>query len=250
MFIFWGLFVAVIVFVSLISLSVTNAPVDQTTTEENPWIHAHARQPLTRGDTALALEKRALSAFNLERISYATSPLISVVTRTWKRPALLALNIESSQRQIVKNHEHCVLRDSKGKGMSIAEAALSAFASEYRGRYIMHLDDDDRFVSDCFTGDMERLIEENQQPAMIIFRVSILHDSVFIKSMPSVWLKMPMHGTICTNNVLVRRDVYQHAIDVIAQHHGGDYEFILKAILFSKNQRIVWHNATYCCVNV
>jgi hypothetical protein len=85
-------------------------------------------------------------------------------------------------------------------------------------------------------------------PAMIIFKVALFRDGVFVRTMPKAWLSMPVHGSICTNNVLVRKDIYDQAIRVIGQHHGGDFEFIREAILLSRKETIYWQDSCYSLV--
>ena len=212
----------------------------------NPWIPLDVVLPLVREDFAKGLRERALSAFVMERNLYCEqeTPLISIVTRSWNRPKELLLNIESCKSQVARNFEHCILRDTRGKGMTIAETALGAFSNDYRGLYISHLDDDDRLLSEAFTLDMEGIIKTHS-PAIVIFKIALFRNATFERTMPKSWLQMPVHGSICTNNVLVRKDIYDRAIHVVGQHHGGDFEFIRKAIILAREEVIYWQDSCY-----
>ena len=241
--------VVLMVFMVAVTAVLLYQSVDNNVPVHNAWIQRNLPLPVVREDVADGLRNRALRAFVLERHSYSTcEPLISIVTRTWNRPDALKLNVRACQTQVSRNFEHCILRDTRGKGMSVAEAALDAFSGEYHGRYVVHMDDDDRLISEAFTLDMGTIIDAQKNPAMIIFKIAIFNGEEFARTMPKSWLQMPVHGGICTNNVLVRKDIYDRAIKVIGRSHGGDFDFIQRAILLAKDETIYWQDACYACV--
>ncbi len=194
------------------------------------------------------LSEIAKKNFTFSIIDYAkqkhnAKPLITVVTRTTQRQIsarkmTLKRNVALASQLTRKNYEHVILNDTKGEGMLIAETALYAFRDKFRGDYICHLDDDDYFNNFNFTYEMERIIKY-LKPKIIIFKI-YHQDSQ--RAIPDIWKKFPPEGEICTNNVLIRRDVYlkEENISAIAHSHAGDYLFIYNCLRECKHNEIVW----------
>ena len=191
--------------------------------------------------------------FILSRNSYHEShlkPLISIITRTFRRPHALRRNQIMVAAQLEHNFEHVILEDQKGAGMQIAEAALGAFVSEYRGDYICHVDDDDCFHNASFTHDMSNLIEL-YRPKVIFFCVHHLANQT--KVYPLRWKQFPVEGGITTSNALIRKDIYNQLSNygVLAQPHTGDYMFIHNVLidcLSDVQKSVVWLRKSFISI--
>lgn len=198
-----------------------------------------------------AVSEQARQNFRMSRYSpllTSESPFVTIVTRTFQRPQALQRNLASVRSLDDPSWEHVVLEDTKGGGMRIAEAAVFAFRDEYRGQYVAHCDDDD-FISNHH---MIRVVREAIStwvvpPKIIVFKIWHEPNQKF---MPLTWKDFPSEGMICTNNVLVRRDIYikPENLGVIAQHHAGDYAFIHNALLDCEPSQVCWIDQCFMTV--
>jgi len=216
----------------------------------NKYIPREKKLLVRSNEELLKLYTNALKCFTVTRDKHHpvnTQPLITIMTRTFNRPNQLKRNFETVSRQVEQNFEQIILRDTVGGGMKTAEAALSAFKNEHRGSYIFHLDDDDFLSSYTFTHQMQNLIVHHKNPAIIIFK---LFYTPYNKNRyyPTVWKQFPKIGEICTNNVLVRKDIYDKAIDVICSDYGGDYDYIHNAMVLARDETIVWTDECFALV--
>jgi hypothetical protein len=194
-----------------------------------------------------SLPDAAKSNFICSKYLYYTTekPLISIVTRTYKRPNQFLKNLQSCESQIAKNFEHVILRDTVGSGMLSAETALYAFQDQYLGEYVVHMDSDDCFISDAFTLKAQEIICQFR-PSIIVFKVWYTCFGAN-NYMPTVWRTTPQLGQICTCNVLVRKDVYSQFIANICQPQNGDFAYISSA-MNAHASGIYWDDNCYALV--
>jgi hypothetical protein len=194
-------------------------------------------------DNLKELEKKALSNFILSRYSYCEnpqSPLITIVTRC-SREREVKRNICLASKQLIQNYEHVVLMDTKKEGMQIAETALYAFRNEFRGKYIVHIDDDDYICNQSFTYDIQWIIE-TFSPEMIMINVWHSPGNRVIPNQLKIFLP---EGEITTSNFLVRSDMYRKNISVVAYPHAGDYLFYYNCLKKSNLNNLVWIDDIY-----
>jgi hypothetical protein len=84
------------------------------------------------------------------------SPFLTVVTRCYKRPAMLQINMASLDAQTDKGIEQIFIIDRVGRGIVWANQQLYAHRNRARGRYVYILDDDNRLVDKDLVAELRR----------------------------------------------------------------------------------------------
>ena len=147
-------------------------------------------------------------------------PFLSVVTRCYKRPEMLANNTASLARQTDRDFEQIFLIDDEGMGIGDANRVL--MVAEPTGDYVMVLDDDDWMINDRA---VELLREATiESPDMVIFKAD--HKGLGILPSKAIWEKRPLKGHIGSCDFITRRDVWEKYIHRFGVDEGGDYAFL------------------------
>ena len=157
---------------------------------------------------------------------------LSVVTRCYKRPDMLAKNIASLEAQTDPDYEQLFIVDDDGQGIGWANRSLVMV--EPVGEYVMVLDDDDMLAN-------VRAIEEMKaatlaRPDMLIFKAS--HDGLGVLPSPAIWGKRPLKGHIGSCDFISRRDIWEKYIHRFGVDEGGDYAY-LHAVWMNRPE-VVW----------
>jgi len=130
---------------------------------------------------------------------------LSIITRCYKRPKALRVNIMSVARQTSRDWEQVFIVDDSENGNGLLWANQSLFLNRYRvkGDYILILDDDDCLAYNRFVADLKNVVTEHE-PDIIMIKMDqilrILPDS-------TVWKKHPLFGHIGSCCFVVRRDI-------------------------------------------
>jgi len=199
-------------------------------------------------DNLQALVQKAKDNFVLSRYAYSSTPLITIVTRSFNRPQLLQRNIDMVSHMTNKNFEHVILQDQKGCGMAVAEASLYAFRDEFRGEYICHLDDDDYLSNFHFVDQISTILSnQTETPKVMIFKVWYSDRDC---TLPEVWNEFPMEGQITTSNFLVEKDLYKQNISCVARKHAGDYTFIHNVLVDCPSKQLLWIDDIYFFISL
>ena len=163
---------------------------------------------------------------------------LQVVTRTYKRPTMLAANM-ASIAALGSDVRHTLLRDEKGIGVAAANAQLAEF--EPVARYVWVLDDDDVCTYDNLLADLKYLAWlQNAPPAFIVRmdhgpELGILPNAVG-------WRKAPREAGIGCSAIITRRDVWmRHRQAWATGRYAADFDFI-SAVWESWQRTIVWHD--------
>lgn len=162
----------------------------------------------------------------------SNNPFLSVVTRCYKRPEMLAENVASLEGQADPDYEQFFIVDDIGRGIGWANRQLSTVRSI--GRYVLVLDDDDRLVNDQAITLMKEAAKNG--PHMIIFKA--VHSDLGVLPSPAVWRHRPIKDQIGSCDFITRRDVWENHIHAFGVDAGGDYEF-LKSI-WQDIPTVVW----------
>lgn len=168
-------------------------------------------------------------------------PFLSIITRTYRRPHMLADCIASVGGQTVAA-EHIIVEDTQGLG--VAESHRLIRDAHPRGRYVMYLDDDNLIVYPWFVSDLEAAANA-YDPDVIVFRMNNCEFGILPDRF--VWQQKPLRGQIDGGCVAVKRDAWQACIPAIITGgpdggpcYEGDYHFL--AALWAHTNRIYWMN--------
>lgn len=163
---------------------------------------------------------------------------LEVLTRTYKRPTLLAQN-QASVAALGNDVRHTILRDEVGIGCGAANARLAQFAP--LGKYVWLLDDDDLCTYPELVQDLQYLDWLHGEPAAFIVRMD---HGQYMGVLPNKadWEQAPKHAGIGCSAMITRRDVWmrhRHAWE--SGHYASDFDFI-NSVWDTWQRSIVWHN--------
>lgn len=164
-------------------------------------------------------------------------PFLSIVTRCYKRPAMLARCCESIRAQQDAALEHLLINDEVGRGVEWANAQLAAHKNRVHGDYVLILDDDDLLACSSAVTILRDVARSNDYPDLIVFRAD--HAELGVLPDAEVWEKKPLHGHIGGIDFITRAATWKRYIGKFAQPEGGDFHF-LEALWKKKGLRVVW----------
>lgn len=160
-------------------------------------------------------------------------PFLSIVTRCYKRPLMLAMNKQSIAAQTCQDFEQLFLVDDEGRGVHAANQALAT--AQPRGDYVMILDDDDMLATETAIETMKEATVDN--PDIVVFRAD--HGKLGVLPSPAVyWHEEPISGRIGSCDFIVRRRLWKRHIAAFGTPACGDYHFLKS--LWATNPTVVW----------
>lgn len=166
------------------------------------------------------------------------APFFEVLTRTFKRPAMLAQNQASLAMQTDLDFVQTLIPDEVGIGVVEANARLADV--DVIGAYVWVLDDDDICVEMGLFAKLRRVIGAMREAlAAIVVRMD--HGPLGV--LPPVddpsWGKLPAQGRIGSSALIVRRDIwYQYREHWRSGRYEADYDFI--AAVLRHESHVVW----------
>ena len=159
-------------------------------------------------------------------------PFLSVVTRCYKRPEMLAANVASLEEQTDQDYEQLFIVDEVGRGVGWANQALAG--AEPAGDYVMVLDDDD-MLTNYRAIELLKLATADQ-PEIVIFKAD--HARLGILPRPTVWGKRPIRGSIGSCDFISRRDVWDKHITAFGTMACGDYNYLRS--VWQDGPEVIW----------
>jgi hypothetical protein len=164
-------------------------------------------------------------------------PLLEIITRTYKRPTLLAANEASLRAFTSRDWMQTKLIDETGRGVAWANVRLSAYVPE--GRYVWVLDDDDICIRPTLVDELEEIATLNA-PDVILMRMD--HGPLGVLPDAGQWGHRKVErGRIGVSSFIVARGVWQAFAGCWREQYDGDFDFIA-AVLADKSVRIYWHD--------
>ena len=148
---------------------------------------------------------------------------LTVVTRCYKRPEMLAINRQSLADQTSQDFEQIFIVDAVGYGVSWANKQFYRHRDEPTGDYILMLDDDDMLTNN----DAIKLLKAAtaDKPDLVMCKFDCGPWGILPTS--SVWLnKWPKLTKVCTPCFITRRDIWYDNIEYFGKPHAGDYNFL------------------------
>lgn len=171
-------------------------------------------------------------------------PFLTVITRTYKRPNLLANNQRAFAEQTDPDYEQIIIRDEVGVGVAAANVRLRGTAGCVRGEYVLVIDDDDIVVDPGLIADLKRLAVT--RPGVIMVRWDHGPRGV----LPAEeWFEhggVPPKAGVGGGAPIVRADVYRALCHTWGNAYDGDHDFVSSVL--TCGQPVVWHNKVVCAV--
>lgn len=163
-------------------------------------------------------------------------PFFEVLTRCYRRPAMLAQNQASLAAQSSQDWLQTLLVDEIGIGVGAANARLADV--EVVGAYVWILDDDDLCTdSELFAAVRNVIDSTTEPPAAVVVRMD--HGSLGVLPPLKGWGRLPAQGQIGASALIVRRDIwYQYRDHWRSGRYESDYDFM--AAVLRNESHIVW----------
>lgn len=165
---------------------------------------------------------------------------LTVVTRCYKRPEMLANNKKSLANQTSQDYKQVFLVDRIGRGVGAANRALKT--APIVGEYVLVLDDDDMLIHDRAIELLKQAAADS--PALVIFKAD--HDYMGILPDDLVWERRPLRGHIGSCSFITRRDVWERHIHRYGIDEAGDYAFLHS--VWMDRPRVVWLDEVFAGV--
>lgn len=162
-------------------------------------------------------------------------PFLTVMTRTFRRPRMLANNQRSLAEQTDPDFEQVILRDDIGQGVPWANERLRSAADLAAGEYVLILDDDDRVARPTLIAELKALAAG--RPGVIMTRMN--HGPRGVLPLASEWGRQPARGRVGCSAPVARADLWRSCAPSFGSTYDGDYDYI--AALFAAGEPIVWH---------
>lgn len=182
-------------------------------------------------------------------------PFLEVLTRVYKRPQLLAVNMESLRTQTDDDWAQTYLVDNVGRGINWSHENMAAHAPDLVGEWIWIVDDDDMCTCPTLVADLKRIVAEH---APDVIMVKMDHGKAVLPD--ESWGDGPVYGHIGVSAYIVRREVWQtHAGALVPGWYGSDYSLInsifgnnpaMAMAPWIKQPRIYWHDCIASRVQV
>jgi hypothetical protein len=163
--------------------------------------------------------------------------LLEIITRCYKRPAMLAANQAALAQQTDHGWTQTLLVDDVGIGVAAANASLASV--QPAGDYVWVLDDDDLCISNTLVADLRAVVAEHN-PDLVFVRF----DHYWLGVLPSVdnWRNMPICGGIGGSGVIARADLWLRSCGGWASgRYESDYDYVLQA--YNRAGNVYWHDA-------
>lgn len=167
----------------------------------------------------------------------SSPPFLTIITRCYKRPQMLANNRASLARQSEPDYEQVRLIDDIGIGVEQAQVSIADNAPHFTGQYAWILDDDDMCIHDTLIADLKAIAAEHD-PGVVMVRMNHGY-AVYPDALR--WGEAPQQGRIGCSAYIVRRDIFQQHVDAFrGARYESDFDFI--NAVWKSNPAVYWHD--------
>ena len=165
-----------------------------------------------------------------------TRPFLEILTRTCKRPTLLAQNVASLACQTDAGWSQSLLVDEVGRGIGWASENMAAYAPHLVGHFVWCLDDDDVCVRPTLVAELRRIVA-TKHADLIMLRMD--HGPRGILPDDAHWGQAPTRGGIGMSAFVARRALWQRCAGALCPgSYESDYELV--AELYRHAKLIYW----------
>jgi hypothetical protein len=159
-------------------------------------------------------------------------PLLDVVTRCYKRPAMLRHN-RASIEMLGPEARQTFLVDEVGRGIAWSYEQLATY--EPQGEWVWLLDDDDLCIYPSLLYD---LAEIDKLFAFDVVMVKMDRDGHIMPD-KFTWQRPPQLGHVCVSCFIVQREIWmRHRGAFVPGRYSSDYRFIDS--VFCGNPQVYW----------
>lgn len=161
---------------------------------------------------------------------------LEIVTRTYKRPTMLAANQASVAALTDQDLVHTILRDDTGIGVAAANARLALH--EPNGQYLWVLDDDDVCIHAKLVEHLKELARLHN-PGAVMVRMDHGPELGILPKL-SDWWETPKEAGIGCSALITRRDAWlAHRHAWASGRYAADFDFI-SSVWANKQWLVVW----------
>lgn len=170
-------------------------------------------------------------------------PFLEVITRCYKRPRAVLINIESLMRQTDGDWLQLFLVDSVGRGVGWANAQMQRIVPF--GDYVWVLDDDDVCASPTLVADLKAIVKLHT-PDCILIKMD--HGPLGILPDPVQWGdRNVVEAHIGVSAYVVSRETWTRHCHAWSDRYAGDFDFI-KAVLDDPTVTVYWYDCVASAV--
>jgi hypothetical protein len=199
-------------------------------------------------------QDKILTPLNIKisKITTGDQPIISIITRTViGREILLSHNLNSVKNQKKSNWEQIIIKDYGKHGLLQAHKSMCYCKSNIDSDYVFFLDDDDKFINNDFTFDMEKIIKK-VHPDIIFVKMIVKNPSEVAtekNTYPKHFGELPFKfAEIANSCFIITKEIYNKYIHFMSErsggNFGGDYSFISN-VLKNEKLKIYWQDKIY-----
>jgi predicted O-methyltransferase YrrM len=163
-------------------------------------------------------------------------PFLSIITRCYKRPKLLEINVKSVDAQSDQDIEHLLIQDNRGVGIGGANQSFFRLRDLVEGQWVYILDDDDRLVYPDFVKELKKIVRQHD-PQVVMVKVEVERPGYIL---PDTWENRPILNRIRSLNYIVKSALWKRYISHFAKPAAGDFAFIDE--IWKSEPRIFWWN--------
>lgn len=162
--------------------------------------------------------------------------LLTIITRTYKRPQMLARCMASLEAQSDGDYQHILLVDEEGIGIAETYRRMRQRNwADIRGDYVYLLDDDCTLAGVEAIATLRRAIIA-ARPKLIFVKAEICEWGI----LPGLWRLPPVRGRIDLGCVIMQRGLFRRAARRFGAAYDGDYDFIMAGYGMSRQSQTIW----------
>lgn len=166
-------------------------------------------------------------------------PLLTIVTRAYKKPKCLQRCIDSVRMQTDTDYEHIILEDPIGQGLAWADRLLGEQKYLNHGKYIMVLDDDDELTNRGFIA-LIQFLNKQYNPDLIIWRGYFSEIDYALPPIDHRFGATPARGLIGSFNYCAKKDLYDKHVHLCNSGIAGDYDFLMAMFNETSKDKVHW----------
>lgn len=161
-------------------------------------------------------------------------PFLTIITRCFRRPKLLAVNIKAVDDQTDGDIQHLLFQDRKGVGIEGANKSFFRLRNHVEGQWVYLVDDDDLLIYPDFVKDL-KVIVQRENPQVIMVKARMCGTG---NVLPQPWKGAPVLCRLSTLNFVIRVDLWKEYIFHFGKPSAGDFGFF--RMVWKAKPQVFW----------